>query len=148
MKQLPPFPLGAALVLATLVASGPLTAHEADQGKPSLTLKASPAVAFSPARIVLVAELRGGPNDYEQYYCPGIEWEWGDGTTSENVEDCEPFEPGKSEIRRRWTAEHVYRTAGNYRVVFRLKRRDKTLTIANTRVQIRPGFREPGDAAR
>ncbi len=98
MKQLPPFPLGAALVLATLVASGPLTAHEADQGKPSLTLKASPAVAFSPARIVLVAELRGGPNDYEQYYCPGIEWEWGDGTTSENVEDCEPFEPGKIEV--------------------------------------------------
>lgn len=144
----PPIPsrIGMTLAVAALwLAAGPVVAQKAGQDRrPSLSLKVAPAVAFSPARVVFVAELRGGANDYEEYYCPGVEWEWGDGTTSENSEDCDPYEDGRSEIRRRWTVEHVYRTSGTYRVYFRLERHDKVLGAANVTVQIRPGVRDPG----
>jgi hypothetical protein len=59
---------------------------------------------MSPARIVLTAELLGGPNDYEDFYCPTTEWDWGDGTLSESTLDCAPYESGKSEIKRRFTS--------------------------------------------
>ena len=85
-------------------------------------------IAMSPARVVLTAELVGGANDYEEFYCPTIEWDWGDGTQSESTSDCDPYEPGKSEIKRRFTVEHVFR-AGAYRVSIRLKRHDKAVGI-------------------
>src|SRR5262245_22206983 len=68
--------------------------------KPSISLKANPPVGFSPLRVHVVAEFRGGDDDYADYYCPSIEWDWGDGTVSENSVDCDPYEAGKSEIRR------------------------------------------------
>lgn len=111
--------------------------------RPKLTLKANPAVAMSPARVVLVAELVGGANDYEEYYCPTTQWDWGDGTESDQTADCEPYQPGKSEIRRRFTVEHVFR-AGNYRVSFRLKHGSQPLAAATTNVQVRPGIRDGG----
>ena len=53
--------------------------------------------------------------------------------------DCEPYEAGKSEIRRRFTQEHVFRTPGSHKVWVRLKRNDKLLASANVNVQIQPG---------
>ena len=35
--------------------------------KPSLSLKATPSVSFAPARIVVVAEVKGGPDDFEEF---------------------------------------------------------------------------------
>jgi hypothetical protein len=119
-------------------------AERSDKDKPSLTLKASPMMTFSPAKIVLTAELKGGPNDYEEYYCPTIEWDWDDGTKSESTNDCDPYEAGKSEIKRRFTVQHEYKMAGAYKVAIRLKRKDKALASANVTVQVRPGLREPG----
>jgi hypothetical protein len=110
-----------------------------DARRPKLSLKAQPVIAMSPARIVLTAELQGGPNDFEEFYCATVEWDWGDGTHSESTADCEPFEAGKSEIKRRFTVEHVFR-AGVYKVMFRLKRRDKALTAATVNIQVRPGL--------
>ena len=112
-----------------------------DSRKPQLKLKAQPVIAMAPARIVLTAELIGGANDFEEFYCPTIEWEWGDGTQSESSSDCAPYEPGKSEIKRRYTVEHVFR-AGAYRVMFHLKRRDKSLGVASVNIQVRPGLRD------
>ena len=109
--------------------------------KPKLTLKAQPVISMSPSKVTLRAELVGGANDYEEYYCPTVEWDWGDGTTSESSSDCEPYEAGKSEIRRRYTVEHVFR-AGNYRVALRLKKRDKMVTSATVMVEVRPGIRD------
>lgn len=111
--------------------------------RPRVTLKAQPVIAMSPARVVLTAELVGGPNDYEEYYCPTIEWDWGDGTQSESTNDCAPYETGKSEIKRRFTVEHVFR-AGTYRVSFKMKRRDKILGLSTVTVQVRPGLRDIG----
>lgn len=104
--------------------------------KPVLSLKANPAVGFAPTRIFLSAELKGGPNDYEEYYCPAVEWDWGDGTKSESTTDCEPYEAGKSEIKRRFAVEHVYRLPGMFNVQLRLKRKDKVLVSASTTLRI------------
>ena len=60
---------------------------------------------------------------------------------SESTSDCQPYEPGKSEIRRRYVTEHIF-SAGNYRVVLRLKKRDKMVTSASVAVEIRPGIRD------
>jgi hypothetical protein len=110
-----------------------------DSKRPKLTLKAQPPVSISPARVVLTAELVGGANDYEDFYCPTVEWDWGDGTTSESTLDCQPYEAGKSEIKRRFTIDHRFRRAGELHVSFRLKRNDKVLALASVRIQVQPG---------
>jgi hypothetical protein len=112
--------------------------------RPKVSLKAQPIIAMAPARIVLTAELTGGANDFEEFYCTGVEWEWGDGTKSESSSDCPPYEAGKSEIKRRFTVEHVFR-AGNYRVMFHMKQHDKSVGSASINIQVRPGLRD-GDA--
>jgi hypothetical protein len=114
-----------------------------DVKRPKLTLKAQPVIAMSPARIVLTAELVGGPNDYEEYYCAGVEWDWGDGTQSESSNDCAPYEAGKSEIKRRFTTEHIFK-AGMFRVSIRLKRRERAIALATVNIQVRPGLRDTG----
>ena len=109
-----------------------------DNKRPKITLKAQPIISMAPSKVTLRAELVGGANDYEEFYCPTIEWDWDDGTMSESTSDCEPYEAGKSEIKRRFTVEHVFR-AGYYHVAFRLKRRDKAIAAATTTVQVQGG---------
>ena len=109
----------------------------------SIIAAANPSRASrKPARVRGVAEIRGGADDYQGYYCPTVEWDWGDGTISENTQDCDPYEAGKSTIRRRFSAEHTYRLAGNFKVFFRLKRKDKTMGAASASVQVKPGLRD------
>jgi len=109
-----------------------------DNKRPKITLKAQPIISMAPSKVTLRAELVGGANDYEEFYCPTIEWDWDDGTMSESTSDCEPYQAGKSEIKRRFTVEHVFR-AGYYHVAFRLKRRDKAVAAATTTVQVQGG---------
>src|SRR5262245_34507331 len=104
------------------VPSNALQAREQGAKKPSLSLKASPSVSFAPARVVVAAEVKGGANDYEEFYCPTVEWDWGDLTQSVVEADCEPYEAGKSEIKRRYTVEHRYKNAGGFKIVLRLKK--------------------------
>jgi hypothetical protein len=108
--------------------------------KPSLSLKATPAVSFAPARVVVVAEVKGGANDFEELYCPSVEWEWGDLTTSTAEADCDPYEAGKSEIKRRYTVEHRYKNPGGYKIVLRLRKANKIVATANAMVQVRAGL--------
>jgi len=112
--------------------------------KPKISVKANPTMGMSPARIVASADLNGGANDYEALYCPAVAWEWGDDTKSTTSADCDPYEAGKSEIKRRFTADHVYRQAGDYRIQFRLKKKDKSIAGGSTSVKIRPGLGDPG----
>jgi len=114
-----------------------------DDKKPKISLKANPTMGMSPVRIVVTADLTGGPNDSEEFYCPAVEWDWGDDTRSTNNADCDPYEAGKSEIRRRFSADHTYRSSGEYRVQFRLKKKDKTIGSGSTSVRVRPGLGEP-----
>ncbi len=127
------------IVPATLLARA-----QGDNRKPSLSLKATPAVSFAPARVVVVAEVKGGAEDNEEFYCPTVEWEWGDLTTSTVEADCEPYEAGKSQIKRRYTVEHRYKNPGGFRIRLLLKKGPKIIGTANTLVQVRPGLGDPG----
>ena len=115
------------------------TSPKQEDQRPRLLLKAQPSVGIAPARIVLTAELTGGANDFQEYYCPTVLWDWADGTESESTSDCEPYEAGKSEIKRRFTVQHTFRDAGVRRVWVRLKRNDKLLASASVTIHVRPG---------
>lgn len=130
-------------VAVTVLMSSPLTIG-AEQGggdkKPSLSLRATPPMGFSPLRVRLGVDVRGGSDDYAEFYCASVEWDWGDGTMSENSSDCEPYEAGKSTIRRRFTAEHTYRQQGNFKVIFKLKQKTRVVGSASVNVQVRSGL--------
>lgn len=110
--------------------------------RPRLQLKAQPVIGTSPARVVFTAEIVGGADDYEEFYCATVEWNWGDDTTSESKVDCPPYEAGKSAIKRRYTTDHVYRRPGSFRPMFLLKQRSRQVASAQTNIQIRPGPRD------
>ena len=136
--------VGVALLPALTSAQQKPEGREQDR-RPRLTLRAQPPVGIAPARVVFTAELVGGPNDFEEFYCPTVIWEWGDDTQSESTLDCEPYEAGKSEIRRRFTVEHQFKRSGGYKVFFRLKKRDKPVAAVSVNVQIQPGAGELRD---
>src|SRR6185436_11857474 len=125
------------VLLAVLLAA---TVH-ADQGKakPSITVRANPSVAFAPARIVATAEVVGGPDDYQDFYCAKVEWDWGDSTKSEAQDDCDPYVAGQSQIRRRYTNEHKYELPGNYDLRFNLKQGKRTVGSGVINIRIRDG---------
>ena len=131
------------LALSVMLALAAATADDKPK-RPKISVKANPAMAISPARVVASADINGGPDDFEEFYCAGVEWDWGDDTRSNNSADCDPYEAGKSQIKRRFTADHTYRTAGDYRIQFRLKKKDKPIAAATTSVKIKPGLGDPG----
>ena len=118
-----------------------ITKSPHEDERPTLKLTARPRTGFAPTRVTFRGVLIGGPDDFKEYYCPEVEWEWGDGTISENNSDCEPYEAGKSTLKRRFTAQHVFNFPGNFKTRLILKRNDKTLVATNTQVRIRPGGR-------
>ncbi|HET9360423.1 MAG TPA: hypothetical protein VFO58_11775 [Vicinamibacterales bacterium] len=125
-------------VLCTDAAS--MAQSDSEARKPSLSLRVTPSLGFTPLKARFAVDVRGGDDDFEDFYCPTIEWSWGDGTVSSNSEDCDPYEAGKSLIRRRFSAEHVYRQPGTFRVSFRLKQqKTRVVGTANTILQVRAG---------
>ena len=140
LRRALPAILCASVLAVSIQASGP-----DKKAKPSVSVKVSPMIGFSPARMVLTADLKGGADDYQDFYCASVEWDWGDDTKSESKTDCEPYEAGKSEIKRRFTIDHTYNIAGEYRVEFRLKQKDKVVARGSADVKIRPGIRDGGD---
>ena len=130
------------VLACVLVDAGILNAQ--NDKKASISLKANPTIGFSPARVVVTADIRGGANDAEDLYCASVEWVWGDDTKSESKADCEPYEAGKSEIKRRYTLDHVYQSGGQYRVEFYLKQKNKRVLGGQTTITIRPGARDIG----
>jgi hypothetical protein len=132
-----------AAIAVVLMASGhPSAQRDAADKKPSLSLKATPPAGFAPLRVHLAVDVKGGPNDYADFYCPTVQWDWDDGTISETSEDCNPYEAGKSTIRRRFSADHTFRLSGDYRLTFRLKQKDKVVSSATTTLTVRAGANE------
>lgn len=143
-----------ALALAATTASTAASSHEHEGApqnkKPSISVKANPPVGFAPLRVVVTAELKGGTNDFEDFYCASVEWDWGDDTRSESKTDCDPYEPGKSEIKRRYVQDHTYRDMSRtssgefggqgptqYRVKFSLKQKNKVVGSGSATVELR-----------
>ena len=133
------------LLAGTAGLGGAELADKADKKKPSISVRASPSVGFAPLRVVVTAEVKGGANDFADYYCPTIEWYWGeDETRAETTADCDPYEAGKSEIRRRYTTTKIFHSPGNMKVEFRLKQKDKVVGGGSTTITVRPGLRDGG----
>ena len=128
--------LGAALLALAFPANA---AAQDDDGRPELTLRARPNVTFATNAISFTGLLRGGADDYEEFYCLSAEWDWGDGTVSESIFDCEPYEPGVSEIRRRFSRRHTFQFSDRYEVRLNLKRRDDVVASARVRVTVQGG---------
>jgi hypothetical protein len=133
-----------AALTAAVLGSVHLAAAQRDttDRKPSLSLKASPPAGFAPLRVHTTVDVRGGANDYAEFYCPTIQWDWDDGTISETSEDCDPYEAGKSTIKRRFSGDHTFRLSGEYRVTFRLKQKDKVIAASTTTIAVRAGATE------
>jgi hypothetical protein len=128
------------VLCATGVTTGhTLYAQQKTAKKPSLSLKATPTLGFAPMRVRAVAEIRDGSDDYEDFYCAGAEWDWGDGTMSENSSDCDPYEAGKSTIQRHFAGDHTYNQAGQFKVTFKLKQKTKQVGAVSTNVEVRGG---------
>ena len=134
-------------VLALILALGAAASAQkaGEDKKPSLSLKATPVAGFAPLRVRVTVDVRGGADDAQDYYCPSVDWEWGDDLTSGNAEDCSPYEVGKSAIKRRYTAEHTYRNPGTYKLVLRLKQKDRVVGMGTTSIEVRPGLRDGFD---
>ncbi|MXY15970.1 MAG: hypothetical protein F4057_07175 [Acidobacteria bacterium] len=96
-------------------------------------------MGFAPADILFVAELRGGADDWEEFYCASIEWDWDDDTRSQSTPDCDPYEAGTSRIRRRYSMRHRFEYGGRYEVRFRLLNRDDPVASARAVVELRGG---------
>ena len=128
---------GSALVPLLVVAlAAPATAGVARGAKkPRLDLRASPRIALPPVDVLVVAELVGG-DEIEDFYCPAIEWEWGDGNRSAHEADCPPFRAGMT-MARLHSASHAYRRPGAYSIRVTLRRVGRALAAATTQVDIR-----------
>jgi hypothetical protein len=133
----------ASILAAALAGSpAPIASSEPRLKRPTLNLRATPRMAFSPVNVFFTAELTGG-DDVEQYYCPEVEWEWGDGGKSVQESDCAPYEPGVSKIERRFTADHLFRRAFVYTVSVTLRRNRRSIAKADIKITVRPGIADP-----
>ena len=124
-------------LLAVAALSGPGLAgggEDSPERRPRLDLRASPRVAFSPAEVFAVGELKGG-QDTEEFYCPGLVWDWGDGTRSAQESDCSPYQDGVR-LDRFFSARHAFRAPGTYAVKLLLIRAGKTLTTATVPIMV------------
>jgi hypothetical protein len=134
-----------ALAIALSIGVAVYAQKSGEDRKPSLSLKATPVTGFAPLRVRLTVDVKGGADDFQDLYCPAVEWDWGDDLRSGNSEDCRPYEPGKSEIKRRYSVEHVFRYEGSYRVTLRLKQKERVVAISSTTIEVRPGLRDSFD---
>lgn len=128
--------------LLWLNAGSPYASADDKNKKVSLSLKVTPSMASAPVRIRASVEIRGGPDDNQELYCPAVEWEWGDDTTSESSADCAPYQAGQSQIVRRYSAEHTFRSGGQYKVVLRLKQKNRIVGFTSSNLQVQGGISE------
>ena len=126
------------LVAGTCVAASSL--QQPAKGHPKITLRTTPGMAVAPARILAIAELVGGADDDADFYCPRVEWTWGDQTTSDQQSDCDPYVPGKSTIDRRISADHRYDMKGIYPIFVKLFQGQKEVGSARGSVTITSGM--------
>ena len=99
--------------------------------RPKISLRAQPPVGVAPFRVVLTGELQGGADDFEEVYCPTVEWVWGDAHDVRVDARLRAVrsgqEPDQATLHDR---THVSRE-GAYKVYIHLKRKDKLVASAS-----------------
>ena len=133
--------LSAALVLPGAARAGDKDKAKGNGSRPRLDMRVSPRFAFSPAEVMVTAELLGG-TAIEEFHCPELEWDWDDGSKSVQEPDCDPLE-ADGDIERRFTAHHVFSLAANYSVKLTLRKGEKVLATQTVKVTVRPGAGDP-----
>jgi hypothetical protein len=136
------FVMLAAVLSFTMLSGGATNAQRNDDKKASLSLRAQPPVGFPPLKVRVTVEIKGGPDNAADLYCPDQEWDWGDGNSTKRSSDCPVYEAGKVTIERRYTAEHTFNDWGSFAVRFRLKQGSRVVANASTTVQVRDGLRD------
>jgi hypothetical protein len=136
--------LAGLMAVAALSYSGPARGDSSPEQKPRLNLRASPRVAFSPTEVFAVGELRGG-EDSEEFYCPGLVWDWGDGTRSAHESDCSPYQDG-ARLERFFSARHAFRLPGTYAVRLFLVRAGRTITTATVPIRVYGHFSDGSES--
>ncbi len=125
------------LALLCLMVSGPPPDHATAAGKPSLSLKGSPATGTRSTVFVFRAELKGG-EDSEDLYCLTSEWIWEEQADSSlNETECPPYVPGETKIDRSFTEEQSFRRSGTHLVEVILRKRERVIASARTTVRVR-----------
>jgi len=121
---------------ALALAAGELGVAVAGGGAeaPQLHLRATPSVALPPVDVLAVGRLVGG-EEQERFYCPAVEWSWGDGSRSARQSDCPPFGED-ARLDRVFSAAHRYRDPGAYRVSLTLRRGDRRVAVATAVVVV------------
>ena len=125
-------------VLAAALAASAPAADDPKPKKPKLDVRATPRMAFSPVNVLITAELTGGDDAIDDYYCPEIEWDWDDGGKSVHEADCDPLETGAA-IERRYTANHAFRRPGSYNVKMTMRKGSRAIAAATATVTVQPG---------
>ncbi len=125
-----------ALALLVTLAGHGRVGHAQEDEEPELRLRAGAGVGFAPTDVLFIAELRGGSDDYRPFYCASVEWDWDDDTRSETTLDCDPYEPGVTQIQRRFSTRHHFELGGSYTIRVSLKQRDDVVASARTRIQL------------
>lgn len=114
-------PLVPLVLIALAVPAG--AADRVELRRPHLDVKATPRMALPPVMVVVTGQLVGG-DDLEEFYCPALEWNWGDGGRSAQESDCPPFDTD-TKMARRFSARHAYREPGSYEIRLTLRRADR-----------------------
>ncbi len=128
------------LVLISLAA--PASASDrAEERKPRLDVRATPRMAFPPALVLVTGQLVGG-DDLEEFYCPALEWDWGDGGRSAQESDCPAFDVDMK-MARRFSARHAYREPGTYEIKLTLRRASRSVAAGTALVHIASPDGEP-----
>jgi len=118
--------------------------REREGQRPALKLRGSPGTAFPPVEVFLTAELVKGDDRHPDFYCPEVEWDFADGSRSVHQEDCEPFGP-EAVVARRFTRRHAFAFPGEYVVTVTLRRSDRVVAQAATRILVQGGVGSSGD---
>lgn len=134
----------ASILVLSAVLAATAGAAENDSKKPksfALELRVTPRFAFSPARVLFVAELKGG-DDSEELYCPQLEWDFDDGSKSIEEGDCAPYEAG-TKVERHYSIPHEYKRAGSYNVSLTMNKAGRVLRKQTLQFTVRPGAGDP-----
>jgi hypothetical protein len=129
--------------VAVLSCAGLAQSGQAATPRPHLDLRAMPRAAFAPVEAFLVGELKGG-QDNEEFYCPALVWEWGDGTRSSQESDCSPYQDG-TKLERFFTARHAYGNRGTYNIKLFLVRAGKILATSVVPISVYGSLTDPSD---
>jgi hypothetical protein len=84
-----------------------------------LVLGADPVEGPAPLTVSFTAELVGGPDNNELYYCGRQEFGFGDGMKMDTMPSCLPYSPDVV-IQRLFTTSYTYKEAGTYTASFSL----------------------------